>query len=846
MTALKPRVLLGTLLFAINACALAQPLTFEPNQGQTAPGVQFLLHGSGYTLFLGQGDAVLKIDTMRMGLAGANSKSNAVGLARQAGVVNYLIGNDPNKWHTGIPTYGKVRYAQIYPGVDLVFYGNQRRLEYDFVVAPGADPARIAWRIEGAHAGIDAQGNLLLQAVHGPVIFNKPAMYLMDGDKRIDVEGSFVVAGNQIRFRVGSYDHSKALTIDPVLSYVSYLDGSSNDTIGRWMGPGAGEVGVTQGLALDSAGSVYVTGSSLSVDFPMQNPYQAAPPAKGPGVAPGLWYTAFVSKFSPDGSSLIYSTYLGGEGEDYGYAIAVDSSGSAYVTGLTNSNTFPITNGAYQSVCSPAPTDKLPSASDCNQSNISAFVTKLNPAGNGLVYSTYLGGFGYAYATAIAVDAAGNAYIAGNEDQYCQNYTYQGCFPTTFGAVIGGDKTGGRSPQYAFVAAFDPTGSKLLYSTLYGDLNGLGDPMNGAGDTYATGVAVDANGYFYLIGDTNAGVLPTTPGVIQPTSGPLGPAGTYVQAWRGFVAKFYPLSYAGLYYATYLGGFTANLNDYTSGITIDSAGNAYVAGNTNSKDFPVTPGAYQTVCGTNGQNCAADYVAVLNPSGSAILWATFVGGGKPDASDGVFASGPIQLDGNGNVYIVGMTSTGFEMVNSIEPLGLGGDQEMMVAELDPTGSDLLFSTIIGSNGLDTGYPAGLAVDSVGNIYVAGNTSGPNLITTPGAFEAATNSGGCCWKGFVSRIAAQGTAGVALTSAQSGPLVVLTTTVSKPQNYASMPTGTVSYLNGDSVFYIGNLDATGTAVFSTSTLPPGTYTVTAQYNGDITYTPASATITFTVH
>jgi hypothetical protein len=829
--------------FIFTTIAAAVPLSFEPNQGQAAAAVQFVSRGPGYALYLGSGEAVLKLDAVRMSLLGGSVHAHAEGLARQSGVVNYLIGNDPKKWRTGIPTYGKVRYAQIYPGVDLLFYGNQRQLEYDFVVAPGADISRIAWRIDGARASLDAQGNLVLDSA----VFKKPVLYQMDGGKRISVEGSFAVAGNRVGFRIGRYDHSKPLTIDPVLSYVSYLDGSSNDTIGRGLGPGNLEVGVTQGLALDSAGSVYVTGSSLSLDFPMQNPYQAAPPAKLPGVAPGAWYTAFVSKFSPDGSSLVYSTYLGGEGEDYGYAIAVDSSGSAYVTGLTTSNTFPITSGAYQTVCGPDPTDNPPPYSaSCNGSIWSVYVTKLNPAGNGLVYSTYLGGYGLAYATAIAVDAAGNAYIAGNEDIYCQNYTFAGCFPTTFGAVIPGSATGGRSPQYAFVAAFDPTGSKLLYSTLFGDLNGLGDPMNGAGDTYGTGVAVDANGYFYLIGDTNAGVLPTTPGVIQPTSGPLGPAGTYVQGWRGFVAKFYPLGYAVLNYATYLGGQTANLNDFTSGITFDGAGNAYIAGSTSSKDFPVTSGAYQTVCGPNGQNCAADYVAVLNPSGSAILWATFVGGGKPDASDGVFASGPIQLDGNGNVYIMGLTSTGFEMANSIEPFSPGGQQEVMIAELDPTGSTLLFSTIIGSNALDEGTPAGLAVDATGNIYVAGNTTGPNLITTPGAFQTATSSGVCCWKGFVARIAAQGTAGVALTSAQSGPLVVLTTTVTKPQKYASMPTGTVSYLNGDSVFFMTTLDATGTAVFSSSTLPPGTYTVTAQYNGDTTYAPGSAALTFTVH
>jgi hypothetical protein len=299
-----------------------------------------------------------------------------------------------------------------------------------------------------------------------------------------------------------------------------------------------------------------------------------------------------VTKFSPDGSSLVYSTYLGGNGYDYIYAIAVDSSGNAYVTGQTDSPDFPATAGAYQTICDPAPNNTGPSAAaaSCNSSNVSAFVTKLNPTGTGLVYSTFLGGYAYAYATAIAVDSAGRAYIAGNEAEYCStNYTFQSCFPTTSGAVIGGNQTGGGSPQYAFVAAFDPTGAQLLYSTIFGDLNGF-KCTNGCGGTYGTGVAVDANGYFYLVGETQAGKLPTTVGVVQPTGAPLDPTyGAYVQAWRGFVAKFNPVTSPGgvlLAYATYLGGHTSNLGDFISGITIDSAGNAYIVGYTNSRIFP--------------------------------------------------------------------------------------------------------------------------------------------------------------------------------------------------------------------------------------------------------------------
>jgi hypothetical protein len=534
------------------------------------------------------------------------------------------------------------------------------------------------------------------------------------------------------------------------------LAGTSTDHIGLATGPGNLNVGVSQGIAVDSEGSAYVTGYTYSVDFPTKNPYESAPPAKVQGVPPGQWPSAFVTKFSPDGSSLVYSTYLGGDDYDQAYAIAVDSSGNAYVTGETDSANFPVTTGAYQTVCDPKPSNQGPVTPTCYSSNVSAFVTKLNSTGTGIVYSTFLGGYAYAYATAIAVDSAGRAYIAGDEAEYCSpGYTYQGCFPTTSGAVIAGSSTGGRSPQYAFVAAFDPTGAQLLYSTIFGDENGFGC-LNGCGPTWGTGVTVDASGNFYLVGDTMAGKLPTTTGVIQPVGVPLDPTnGVYVTAWRGFVAKFTPVTSAGgasLAYATYLGGHTSNLGDYISGITIDSSGNAYIVGYTNSTDFPVTAGAYSTVCGANGQTCSAAHVTKLNPAATAILWSTFVGSAKPDGSDAVYSTGPIQLDGNGNVYIVGQPGVGFPMVNPVEPTPTGGDQQVLIAEMDPTGANLLFSTTIGSKGLDSTVPAGLAVDPAGAIYLAGNDSGANLITTPGAFQTTAGNSGCCYHGFVAKIA----------------------------------------------------------------------------------------------
>jgi uncharacterized protein (TIGR03437 family) len=761
---------------------LSVPLSFEPNQGQTDSAVQFLSRGTGYTLFLTPGKVVLNlerqqpvpaaakghtpqaasVDTLRISLIGANPMANAVGLAPQPGVVSYFIGNDPKNWRSGIPTYSKVEYRQVYPGVDLVFYGNQRQLEYDFVVAPGADPSRIAWRIDGARPSVDAAGNSVLHAPNGPATFEKPVVYQLDGDRKIRVDGSFAVAGNQVRFQLGTYDRSKALIIDPVLSYATYLGGTGTDNIGRPLDNGSS--GTSQGLAVDSAGSAYVAGYTFSIDFPTKNPYKSAPPAKVTGVSPGQWPSAFVTKFSPDGSSLVYSTYLGGNGYDYAYAIAVDSSGSAYVTGETGSPDFPVTAGAYQTVCNPEPNNTGASSASpgCNTSLTSAFVTKLNSTGTGIVYSTFLGGYAsWAYATAIAVDGAGRAYIAGNEAEACdraQPFTFQSCFPTTGGAVIGGTQPVGGDAQFSFVTVFDPSGAHLVYSTLFGDLDFA--CKNGCGDTYGTGVTVDSNGNFYLVGETQSAKLPTTAGVVQPTGAPLYPSPTqYLEAYRGYVAKFNPVtsaSGASLAYATYLGGKTGNTGDFISGIAIDSAGNAYIVGYTNSSDFPVTSGAYSTVCGVN-RICAAAHVTKLNPYGTAILWSTYVGAARADGGDALFFTGPIQLDGNGNIYIIGHNGggSGFPMVNPVESTPTSGSAQLLVAELDPTGSNLLFSTTIGSNnGLDTTSPAGLAVDSAGNIYVAGNTSGPDLITTPGAFQTTSSDGSCCQKGngFVAKIA----------------------------------------------------------------------------------------------
>jgi hypothetical protein len=845
------------------------PLSFEANQGQTDPRVQFLSHGSGYSLFLTPEEVILRlerqrnaasssirgdrpeaapVDTLRMELVGANPGAALSGSDPMPGVVSYFIGNDAKKWRTGIRTYGKVNYAQIYPGVDLVFYGNQRQLEYDFVVAPGADSSRIAWKIGGAGATLDAEGGLVLTAAHGAAGFKKPVVYQMDGDRRTAVECAFVVAGDQIRFKLGSYNHARALIIDPVLSYSSYLGGSLADYIGLNSYVTFGNT--TQGLAVDKEGSVYVTGYTYSADFPLEHPYEKAPPIVTS--SNGRYPASYVTKFSPDGSSLIYSTYLGGTYQDYGSAIAVDSKGEAYVTGYTNSPDFPVTAGAFQTICGANWTVNdgvYTRTTNCGEdSNVSTYVTKLNAAGTGLVYSTFLGGGGYSEALAIAVDGDGRAYVAGIEDTVCSSSQPSfACFPTTAGALISGTEPGGDSPPFAFVSALDPTGATLLYSTIFGDMNGIGMPPScGSCNTYPGGIAVDANGNFYLTGETLGAALPTTTGVVEPTTGPL--VDNQLAAYRGFVFKFNAVGSSGsaLAYGTYLGGHTTGGPDEPTGIAVDAGGNAYIAGYTQSPDFPATKSSFQPTC--YGPSVGYDYcpnssfVAKLNPDATAIAWATYFGDIPNINGDDsqVTMMGPIQLDGKGNVYITGLADPDMPQVNPIEPATVTAGQQF-IAEFDPTGSKLLFSTYLG-NGSNGQTAAGLAVDTEGNIYAAGNTDG-GLITTPGAFQK--KYGGGVSDGYVLKIAAHGVATTKLSAAPypvtPGEAATLTAAVAGPK-YASLPTGTVTFKSDAKVVATVKLGSSGTVTYKTPALTAGSYSLVADYSGDETY-PANSSAVF---
>ena len=485
------------------------PLSFEPNEGQTNSQVEFLSRGRGYTLFLTATEAVLSLrkhaapktsvapkanrgeaseDTsgavLRMKLVGANPSPLVTGLEELPGKSHYLIGSDPAKWRTNVPTYAKVKYENVYPGVDLVYYGNPGQLEYDLIVAPGSDPEAIYLAFWGGdELEMDVQGDLVLHAGDGQIRLQKPLVYQETDGIRQEIPAAYVLnARRQVGFEVGTYDADKPLIIDPVLSYSTYLGGTAIDR--------------GFGIAVDGAGNAYVTGGTSSINFPVLNPFQA--------FFPGGAVDAFVTKVNATGSALVYSTYLGGGGDDQGFDITVDASGNAYVTGQTDSTDFP-TAIPIQVV---------------NRGLSDAFVTKLNAAGNDLDYSTYLGGSSSDFGFGIAVDASGNAYVTGQTDS------------TDFPTAIPIQSANGALGD-AFVAKLNAAGNVLRYSTYLG----------GNGNDCGFRIAVDASGNAYVHGDTTSTNFPT--------------ANPFQSTRRGasdaFVTKLNESANA-LVYSTYLAG----------------------------------------------------------------------------------------------------------------------------------------------------------------------------------------------------------------------------------------------------------------------------------------------------
>ncbi len=736
------------------------PLSFEANQGQADKNIRFLSSGGGYSLSLTDSSAVLtltkpgasnartgpaigngprpafmegagKTDIIRMDLAGANRAIRVTGMDPLPGTANYFIGNDPAKWLSGVPTYAKVEYSSVYPGIDLVYYGSQRQLEYDFVVAPGADPGPIRLQFAGAKAlELTADGDLTISAANGEIAFHKPVIYQVKDGLRRPVDGQFaLLTKNTIGFTLGSYDHSMPMVIDPMLAYSTYLGGSLSD--------GA------NGIAVDSSGNAYVVGTTFSTNFPVTTgAFQSA------NNEPANFQCVFVSKLNPTGTALVYSTYLGGSGNpgdhaiygDVGIGIAVDSSGDAYVTGDADSTNFPVTAGAFQTV------------NNCTKLYVqNAFVTKLNPAGTALVYSTYLGGSSQDYGTGIVVDGSGNAYVVGTA--HSMNFPITaGAYQVTFLA----DYTDGWND--AFVTKLNPTGTALVYSTY------LGGSLYGA---QGTGIAVDSSGNAYVTGSAASTDFPITAGAFQTVNNAAAGAGPQTVAYNVFVTKLNPTG-TGLVYSTFLGG---SIDDYGAGIAVDSSGDAYVTGQSWSSDYPVTGNAFQPTNNAYANDAFNAFVTKVNPSGTGLVYSTFLGGtGLPSQSDNSSGAGDtgdaIAVDSSGDAYVTGSaissnfptTSDAFQTVNNaaghLTPIGINA----FVTELNPGGSTLLYSTYLGGSIQD--YGLGIALDKLGGIYIAGQASSTNFPVTGGAYQPAFAGGDS--DAFIAKIALSGS-GSGLTS-----------------------------------------------------------------------------------
>lgn len=639
------------------------PLSFEPNAGQASAQVRYLARSGSCTLYLASGETVLagpNQSPLRTRLSGANPSAVIAGEVPQDSRSNYFIGNDPAQWHTAVPNFARVRYAGIYPGIDLVYYGKDGNLEYDWLVSPGADPRKIRMVFESAdQLQIDKQGDLVIRSGGVEYRHKKPVIYQEAYGKRALVAGGWALQGHEASFRLGAYDRRKELVIDPPLIYSSYYGGTGADyayavavdSIGNtYVAGGTGSAGFNikgtedafvlklspsgsklfsaflgggatdeaRGIAVDVQGNSYVTGNTGSLDFPTKSPIRAPIQAKTGGSG-----DAFVAKLSP-GGVLVYATYLGGSSIDTASAIAIDATGNAYVAGSTFSTDFP-TKDPFQGA---------------KGAQEDAFITKVNPTGTDWVYSTYLGGNNVDEGNGIAVDASGNAYVTGYTAS--TNFPLQSPFRGSNNASVD-----------AFVTKINPAGSALVYSTYLG----------GSATDYGTAIAVDSSGSAYVTGIVTSDDFP----LANPIDAKLGSHAVD----DAFVTKFNP-SGSALVYSTYLGGGSA---DDPYAVAVDPSGNVWITGRTNSSDFPLTNPIQTT-------RTAFDmFVTEINAAGSARLFSTFIGGSGSESGRG------IAVDRLGNIHIAGEgSSTDFPVTNAFQGSNGGGSapQDALVLLLGDT------------------------------------------------------------------------------------------------------------------------------------------------------------------
>ena len=780
------------------------PLRFEANEGQvrgkgaTDPGVQFSARGAGYAVYLTNKEAILALrsanndagaDVLRMQLSGAHATLSAQGLDQLSGKSSYFIGNDASQWHRDVPAYARVRYADVYDGIDLVYYGNQRQLEYDFVVAPHADARPIRLHFDGAETvKVTADGNLEITAQSGQIAFHKPVIYQVEEGRRRAITGGFQLrADNSIGFAIGNYNHDLPLVIDPTLVYSTYLGGTDSD--------------IMNAIAVDSSGDAYVTGTTASSNYPVTT-----------GAFQTTFSTCFVTKLNPTGTALLYSTFLGGSGSssggDTGWSIAVDSAGDAFITGSTYSTNFPTTTGAYQT------TNKAAAVG-----SPTSFVSKLNPTGTKLLYSTYLGGSRGDFAYSIAIDSSGDAYIGGG--------TYSADFPVTAGVVQPTNKSYPDEGWNLFVTKLNPAGSALIYSTYIGGSGDYGSPTNVV-------LAIDTSGDAYVATTVLSTDFPVTSGAFQPHNNSTGRGNMTLSKLNPTATK--------LTYATYLGGSSSGYGDDTPyGLAVAASGNAFLSGTTWETNFPTTTGALQTTNHNGGNGLSAGFVTKMNATGTALIYSTYLSGSGSDRAHA------LAIDSSGDAFITGtagstdfpVTSNAYQTTN---PAAFNDGAVVFLTELNPAGASLVYSTYFGGANSFSDTGNGIVLGAGGTVYLTGYTGASNFPITPSAYESTFNSTNFT-TGFVSEltfgtVAPTTPTGTTVTSNSSsvvtGTNVTFTASV-VPTTGTGIPTGNVVFSVDQVTVATVPLSSTGFAIYTTTTpLALGTHSVLASYQGSTTY------------
>lgn len=656
---------------------LERLFAFISNEGQYDPCVSYFARANGYRIFFLPDRIVFDFISVPSKAERAYDKAKGaqaaavalifdqskldgipVGNLPNEGIYNFMIGNDPDHWHSNINSYGEICYRELWPGVDLFVRADHGKIKFDWYLQPGCSAEQIVMRYEGAESlALDDNGNLLIHHALGTMTDLCPIAYQEADEEKREVECSFVfnpTTGEKptVGFQLGAYDMNRPLWIDPAVNYTTFLGGADADSIA--------------GVAVDNAGNAYFVGTTSSIDFPIvTGAYQ-------PAIAGSS--DVFITKIAPDGTSLVYSTYLGGTGADQGLAIAIDVSGAAYVTGSTSSTNFP-TENAYQGA--------IAGAQD-------AFVSKLAQDGASLSYSTYLGGSaGSSTGTGIGVNVFGQTFVAG--------MTSATNFPT-----IGG----GLSPTYnggasdGFVSLLSTSGSSLLVSTFLG--GSQFDSING--------LALDRSDFVYVTGRTESSNFPVTFGAFQPALS--GGADAFITKLEGDLSA--------LVYSTYLGGTG---NDEGESIRIDSSFSACIVGYSESTDFPVTPGAFQTTFG--GVRDA--FVTKLSADGRSLIFSTYLGGAGSDTGNAV------AVDSSGHVFAAGVTdSANFPITPTVVPSSLTGTTDWFISMLSADGSELLVSYYLG--GTASQQARGVAVDGQGAVYVVGETASGDFPVSLGAFQ----------------------------------------------------------------------------------------------------------------